>query len=60
MTSIQKVDAKSVRWSCLSDVLPAGASVQVGVWSEANGRVVPRKGFAETYSTNIVEGVGHS
>ena len=28
--------------------------------SEANGRVVHRKGFAKTYSTNIVEGVGHS
>ena len=26
--------------------------------SEANGRVVHRKGFAETYSTNIVEGAG--
>ena len=28
--------------------------------SEANGRVVHRKGFAKTYPTNIVEGVGHS
>ena len=28
--------------------------------SEANGRVVHRKGFAKTYSTNIVEGAGHS
>ena len=30
------------------------------VKSEANGRVVHRKGFAKTYSTNIVEGTGHS
>ena len=29
-------------------------------WSEANGRVVHRKGFAKTYSTNNVEGAGHS
>ena len=28
--------------------------------SEANGRVVHRKGFAKTYSTNVMEGVGHS
>ena len=26
----------------------------------ANGRLVHRKGFAKTYSTNIVEGAGHS
>ena len=29
-------------------------------YSEANGRVVHRKSFANTYSTNIVEGAGHS
>ena len=28
--------------------------------SEATGRVVHRKGFAKTGSTNIVEGAGHS
>ena len=28
--------------------------------SKANGRVVHRKGFATTCSTNVVEGAGHS
>ena len=28
--------------------------------SEANGRVLHRKNFANTYSTNIVKGAGHS
>ena len=32
----------------------------VHLLSEANGRVVHRKGFAKAYSTNIVEGAGHS
>ena len=28
--------------------------------SEANGRIVHRKSFANTYSTNIMDGAGHS
>ena len=37
-----------------------GLTGQRRLGSEANGRVVHRKGFVKTYSTNIVEGAGHS
>ena len=30
------------------------------IFSEGNGRVVHRQGFAKTYSTNLVEGAEHS
>ena len=48
-----------VAGACRVVVLEKGLK-PVGLDSEANGRVVHRKSFAKTYSTNIVEGAGHS
>ena len=54
-------------WTCNITVLEweRGVSLQKSsdaedYGSEATGRVVHRKGFAKTCSTNIVEGAGHT